>query len=319
MDFYCESGMLVFGVEDDFIQNTRAIAAKMGTTLQELKPSHIQAHYPWMGVPACTQIGLLQTQQAGHLSPRKLTAAQLTLATRQGVTYIDAEVQRVIRSVDDTNNDDAAGRFVITTSDGNKILANNVLVAAGCYTSLLSVLPEKVVVSLTGSQAALVEVTADVAATLSGMPSMIFEGKEEEDCVYLLPPIKYPDGKWLIKIGPSTAFAPPLSTVDDVDAWFRRGALDPAFETKARATFGQLFPGIEAVSWRPLLCVTDNTPKQNAYIDILAPGWGICTGGNGWAAKSSDEIGLLAAQMMALPQHWGPDLRVPLQLQKINK
>merc|ERR1712192_26417 len=38
---------------------------------------------------------------------------------------------------------------------------------------------------------------------------------------------------------------------------------------------------------------------------------GICSGGNGWAAKSSDAWGNVAAQMMALPSHWTPDPQFP--------
>merc|ERR1719436_1949793 len=72
-----------------------------------------------------------------------------------------------------------------------------------------------------------------------------------------------------------------------------------------------MLPNVTLLSWRPLLCVSDATPTLNPYIDILEPGWGICSGGNGWAAKSSDAIGHLAAQMMSLPGHWGPDPKLP--------
>jgi len=305
VDFYRESGLLIFGVEDDFLRETRAVATRMKTALTELTPAEIKARFPWLGVPGVTKVGLLQSELAGHMSPRKLTQAQLALARRHGAEYVDAAVAEIKSSPTDD------GRFLITTEEGETVVAENVLVAAGCYTSLMPLLPEEVVISLTGAQAMLVELSAETAHALRDMPSMIYEGEAEEDCVYLLPPIQYPDGKWLLKIGPSTAFAPPLNSRAEVDVWFRRGHLDPVFETKALATFAELFPSVDIVSWRPLLCVTDTTPKQNAYIDILASGWGICTGGNGWAAKSSDEIGLLAAQMMFSPQHWGPDPELP--------
>lgn len=303
IDFYQESGLLIFGKEDAFIKQTKEVAARMKTPLMHLTPSEINARYPWLAVPSCTQLGLLQTQNAGHMSPRKLTEVQLTLAKKHGAEYVDQAVTEILQP--------AEGRFAISTEHGEQVFAENVLVAAGVYTSLLQLLPDKVVMSLTGSQAMLIEISAETASKLSTMPSMIYEGESDEDCFYLLPPILYPDGSWLMKIGPSTAFAPPLHSAVDVDAWFRSGKLDPAFEQKALNTFNAMFPGVTVIGTKALLCVTDNTPTQNAYIDRLAPGWGICTGGNGWAAKSSDEIGLLAAQMMGLPSHWGPDPGLP--------
>jgi len=304
IDFFQESGLLIFGTEDDFMKQTREVAAKMGTKLQVLNPAEISEKYPWLGVPSCTKLGLLQTKNAVHMSPRKLTAAQLQLATLSGTSYVDTAVEQITQSAE-------GGQLTISTENGMEVHAENVLVAAGCFTSLLPILPEKIVVTLTGAQAMLVEVSAETAKSLSHMPSMIYEGETEEDCYYLLPPILYPSGKWLIKIGPSTAFAPVLKTKADVDTWFSSGKLQPEFETKAQETFHSLFPQVDVVGCIPLLCVTDQTPTQNAYIDRLSANWGVCTGGNGWAAKSSDEIGLLAAQMMSLPTHWGPDPDLP--------
>jgi len=117
-------------------------------------------------------------------------------------------------------------------------------------------------VTLTGSQALLVEVSSADAARLNPMPTMIYEGEAEEDCFYVLPPIEYPDGSWLIKVGPSNCFNPPLRTKADVDAWFKRGHLDPAFESKGRQFFNDLFPGIDALSFN-LFFVSPTTRQLN--------------------------------------------------------
>lgn len=45
-------------------------------------------------------------------------------------------------------------------------------------------------------------------------------------------------------------------------------------------------------------CVTSNTPSRRPYIDLLTPSLGVALGGNGYAAKSSDEIGRLAADLL---------------------
>ena len=43
-------------------------------------------------------------------------------------------------------------------------------------------------------------------------------------------------------------------------------------------------------------CARCVTPTLLPYIDMLEPGLGIVVGGNGFAAKSSDEIGKAAAR-----------------------
>ncbi len=43
-------------------------------------------------------------------------------------------------------------------------------------------------------------------------------------------------------------------------------------------------------------CVTDVTRTSQAHVDVLRPRFGVALGGNGNAAKCSDEIGKMAAR-----------------------
>ena len=43
-------------------------------------------------------------------------------------------------------------------------------------------------------------------------------------------------------------------------------------------------------------CVTTSTSNGHVMIDLVAPGFGIAIGGNGYAGKSADEIGHVAAR-----------------------
>ena len=54
-------------------------------------------------------------------------------------------------------------------------------------------------------------------------------------------------------------------------------------------------------------CVTMVTPTHHPYVDLISPNFGVALGGNGWAAKSSDEIGRVAADMVIKSQ-WTYDL-----------
>jgi len=54
-------------------------------------------------------------------------------------------------------------------------------------------------------------------------------------------------------------------------------------------------------------CVTTHTPSCRPYIDLLTPTLGVALGGNGYAAKSSDEIGRIAADLLVNGE-WSHDL-----------
>ncbi len=44
-------------------------------------------------------------------------------------------------------------------------------------------------------------------------------------------------------------------------------------------------------------CAISVTPNQQPYIDRVCPNLYVACGGNGWAAKSADELGRLAAEL----------------------
>jgi len=58
------------------------------------------------------------------------------------------------------------------------------------------------------------------------------------------------------------------------------------------------FSGITVLSWKQDNCAVVETPTNLPYIDTLHSQLGVALGGNGYAAKSSDEIGRIAADMM---------------------
>ena len=49
------------------------------------------------------------------------------------------------------------------------------------------------------------------------------------------------------------------------------------------------------------------TPDYEPYIDIVNEGIGVCLGGNGYGAKSCDEMGNIAANLILLNE-WKSDI-----------
>ena len=69
--------------------------------------------------------------------------------------------------------------------------------------------------------------------------------------------------------------------------WFERNYMD---------CFFQICPDVLFRSYKFDYCITTSTPTGHVMIDLVAPGFGIAIGGNGYAGKSADEIGHVAAR-----------------------
>lgn len=69
--------------------------------------------------------------------------------------------------------------------------------------------------------------------------------------------------------------------------------------------------GVKVLSYHGDSCVVDVAPSNRPYIDRIHGQLGIAIAGNGYAAKSSDEIGRLAVELL-MNGKW--DIDVPPDL-----
>ena len=167
------------------------------------------------------------------------------------------------------------------------------------------------------AEVAKLRLTESDAATLHSMPSVIFKGPSS--WTYILPPIRYPDGNTYIKLGgglfsadahkpvarrPNADLRKPnvpgmrvLDTADDVVQWYRGGG-DPSLHAMLLRFAAQLLPVIRPLGAHSDACVTAHTPSRLPYVGTAGAGDSgvtVCAGGNGYAAKSSDELGRITA------------------------
>ena len=132
---------------------------------------------------------------------------------------------------------------------------------------------------------------------LADMPSLIRNGPSEAESFYLLPPILYPDGKTYIKIGgdPDDLV---LGSEPEIRAWFRSGGRAEAARHLADH-LAAILPDFTPASTHFSPCVVSKTQTDYPYIGFVeSDRVAVLTGGNGMAAKSSDEIGRLGASLM---------------------
>jgi sarcosine oxidase len=218
---------------------------------------------------------------AGLINPRRLIAAQQRLALAAGGTCIPAPADW-IRPAD---------RGVRIGTRLGPIDADRVLLASGAYGAQI------VGVDLAIERRLHTIVRADVG--LAPLPSLIVVDPDHAalDDVYWVPPVGYPDGRTLLKIGGDSLPVEIADSSDDIDRWFGSGG-SAREAADLREALHALLPDRPA-QWsdhRP--CVVTYTPSGLPYIGWIDAEIAVAIGGCGAAAKSSDELGRLAAALV---------------------
>ena len=242
---------------------------------------------------------------AGYINPRSLIQAQLKCAQGRGATLM-REIVESLRRVD--------GICHIETRSGGRIQARKILLTAGGYCNTL--LGRKLDLPTKAHTILLAEVAPDEIQRLQSMPSIIATFNHEAvSSLYMLPPVPYPDGKTCIKLGASGRPEELPAPEHFLDATENDGALLDWFRSDGRADIAEalkaalhaMLPGLKTLSYRSVPCLITNTAHGNPYIDALDDGIFVTTGGNGGAAKSSDAIGALGADLCAADE-WRWDM-----------
>ncbi len=229
---------------------------------------------------------LSEPAPAGHINPRHLVRAQLTIAELAGATVHRSHVTEV----------ELVDGWWHLTGPAGAVEARTVLFCTGAYlqnlhgvTLAASVRPEVVILG---------EVDEAEAQRLAEMPSAIhLLDHPELDDVYLNPPIRYPDGRWYVKMGGSHAGVGVLEGDAAKRSWMAgddAGRLLPTLQ----AVLTERLPDVAFRSFSVRPCLITDTESHLPYVGRLDDGgsaW-VAAGGNGHSAKSSDAIGTLAAQ-----------------------
>ena len=117
---------------------------------------------------------------------------------------------------------------------------------------------------------------------------------------YILPPIRYPDGRHYLKIGIGSTADPELRSLPDLIRWFKSaGSADNRRAFQAFLT--RLIPALDRCRhWHTDTCAVSFTATGLPYIDwVLDDRIAVAVVCNGKGAKSSDDWGWLAARLMA--------------------
>ncbi len=290
--FYHEVGHLMVGpeprVDTDFMACVQSVAKDLDVTCDTLADAAIGEQFPNLAFESGS-MGMYQPHTAGHVSPRSQVRAQVAAAQKQGVTVIPEIVHRV---------DPTASAVAVTTATGQVVHGQHVLVATGGFSNTQALLPRPLEIDVYARTIVLLELGPADVSRLQGMPSIIYKPRDPAGHYYILPPIRYPDGNYYLKIG-GYPQEHTLGSLEALQGWFRgKGTAEAARHLEAK--LHRVVPGLRPVAVHSDSCVTTSTPTGQIYADRIGDGRiGVLVGGNGSAGKSADEIGRVGALMIA--------------------
>ncbi|MGR3453393.1 FAD-dependent oxidoreductase [Pseudooceanicola sp.] len=281
--FFTEAGSLMAGPEGSrLMDQLQQVRDRDGIACDTYRDTGLAERFPFFTFPTGT-IALHEPRGAGHVSPRRLVAAQTAAAEAAGA--------RVLR-VAATALDEGPEGVRIATGAG-EVRAERVLVATGGFTDLL--MEGSLDLTVLARTVALFRVTEAEARRLTAMPTLIWLDPDGDD-PYLLPPIRYPDGNWYLKLG-----GDPVDVAlrgDEIGDWFRSDG-NPEVGAHLEAHIRGRMPDLAIETVQTMPCVTTYSPDNIATIRALSDRVSVAVAGCGRGAKCSDELGRLGAEVVA--------------------
>ena len=290
--FHMPAGLAVIAVEAEFAGE---VGAELGADVRSMTGDELLARTGIRVPEGGGHRVVYEGPPAGVINPRAMVRAQRRLVERAGGRLID-DVVTGLRPA-------SAGVEIVAAS--GTVTAGTVVLATGAYGAGLAG------VDLEIERRLHTVVRAEVGP--GPLPALIHPEAAHPDLesLYWVPPLRYPNGRTLLKIGGVGVPVETASSTSEVDRWFRSGG-SAAVADSLRDSIGTLLPG-RTMAWSDQQpCVLTYTPTDLPYVGFVDDRVVVALGGCGAAAKSSDEIGRLAAAV-ASGAAW-PNPRLPAGL-----
>lgn len=290
--FYHQAGCMHVGQAgneaDNHIAQMEKVAHRLNASFNRYSAADFREIMPQLHFDDVYTV-LYEPTIAGYINPRQLVEAQLIIAAQHQAKIL----RETAVSITTQSN-----HIQIKTEKGTEVQAKKVLVAAGGWTHFLlgtdlGLIPKPRTILLA-------ELSEQEATRLKNTPSIIYSGEMIHptiDGFYSLPPIRYPDGNIYLKIGTGLKELPVVHTADELNAWFH-GEGSQVEADGLKEELYKFVKELKAESHHVKPCVTTYTASREPLWAELEANLFVVAGGCGAAAKSSNEIGRRAAEMV---------------------
>ena len=305
--FHEPRGFLHIGPEpasaDDRLARAEATGRRLGVRFERLDDAGLKRRFPYLMVPPGF-VGLYEEDGAGVINPRSLVRAQQT-AARNHNTALLRDIALSARKMEDG--------FEVRTSGGNTYRGRRLLIATGAFTNHFDLLRRPLDLDVKAETVWLARVSPAEVERLRSMPSIWYDFDEQSPFpyAYIVPPIRYPDGHYYAKIGVDRDPDAEKTSLEAIRHFFQSGGHARRSE-ELRALIEATLPGVSFEGGLAKPCILTYTPHSLPMVDAVdEAGVFVAVGGCGGAAKSSDEIGRMAA-LLARHGLWRHDLDASL-------
>lgn len=269
-------------------------AEDLGVEVSALSEDDLRSDYPRLSF-APGHVGVVQ-RDAHILNPRELVRAELGAAVVAGATLVRDEVVSLDRQGDE---------MVLTGRSGEVWRADRVVMATGAATNMTGLLPRPLQMQTFGATVVLVEVDDPSAVDMPAMMYLKFVDGRLGFGGIVMSPLRYPDGKWYIKVSGNSLLGNPLATADEIATWVRTGGRQDDIDD-TMALLAELMPGQQFGPAHTRPCLVCETPSGLPVIDRVDDRTVIAIEGER-GAMAADEIGRLTADL-TLTGRWNDGL-----------
>lgn len=226
----------------------------------------------------------------GHINPRLLIKAQQEVFKKNGGSVFNNTATEVAYENE---------VIKITCLDNQVFYTKKILLSPGSFINFFNLLKEKVVLKLKSETTIWAKVNDKEAERLASLPSLLYKIDEPQiQDIYLIQPVKYPDGNYYVKIGANIPSDIYFNNLFEIQQWFKNGAGEDNIPVLRKA-LQNILPGLLLEDCLEKRCIVCYTPHGKPYIgQVENKSLYIAAGGNGYAAMSSDALGRLAASVL---------------------
>jgi len=298
LTFHRPAGTMFIDPDPQAAAQRAAVGRSVGATFAVDPPSAYRG--PKEVTPPSAATVTREPAPAGHIDPRVMGVAQRKVAAGHGAELVEAEVVSIER---------VPGGFRLGGSNDRSVHVGQVVVAAGAFTAEIHPALAGLALRPRAETVVLAELGADEQARLAGLPAVLagLEVGRYQD-LYLVPPTGYPDGSVQLKLGATLAERAWLATAGERRAWMSGDAHAGDLPALRDLLLG-VIPDVAAENWTTKPCLITDTPTRLPFIGEVDDGLFVAAGGNGFAGKSADAIGAVAARLVTEGGRWtDPDL-----------
>ena len=292
---------------DNYLDNAKGIGDLFQTSFRAFHSGNeINKEYKDFRFPEESN-GLLESSPAGSINPRQLVKAQLNILEKNGGTFIRDTVINISL---------IGSEYLVETSEGSSYFAHKILLAPGSFINYFNLLPQKLDLVVKSEVILLARLNEGDALQLSSLPSLLYETDNGEvEGIYLVRPVKYPDGNWYLKMGCNMPEDILFENISQVQHWFRDGDSD-RFIPRMKDALMNIMPGLRPEAFMTKRCIINRSVHGRPYIgETKHRGLYVASGCNGYSAMCSDAIGNLASGLIlnnAFPPGYIPSAFEPV-------